>query len=148
MSDPFSCHHRQNSLRKKLSQIGIHFSFSFSTKNHPKLGRETEREKVSTPYPLLFRGSWSHFTVYQDNAEKKISLSVWEYFAGGVISQLKNETKKISWRPSFPDTAKIPALTWSRRGRECSLFLQHTEMQGVFVFCYQQRVVMSLLSMR
>lgn len=23
--------------------------------------------------------------------------------------------KKISWHPSFPDTAKIPALTWSRR---------------------------------
>lgn len=71
ISDPFSCHYWQYSFCKKLSQIGIHFSFSFSPKKCPKLGRETEREKVSTPYLLLLWESWSYFTVYHDNDEKK-----------------------------------------------------------------------------
>lgn len=65
--------------------------------------------------------------------KKDVSLGIfckWSY------KSTKKWNKKISWHPSFPDIAKIPALTWSRRGRECSLFLQHTEMQGVFVFCF------------
>lgn len=44
--------------------------FLFFTKKTPKMGRETEREKVSIPYLSLFWESWSYFTEYQDNTEK------------------------------------------------------------------------------
>lgn len=129
---------------------GISLCFLFFTKKTSETGERDRKREGEHTISLTFPGI-TILLCYQDNAirkkKKKIDVSLGTFCRWSYKSTEK-WNKKISWHPSFPDKAKIPALTWSRRGREHSLFLQRTEMQGVFVFCYQQRVVMSLLSVR
>jgi len=75
-------------------------------------------------------------------------MSVCEYFAGGVINQTKkkNLTKKSLGLPFSHVQPRFLLCLDPEWGRERSLLLRHTEMQRVFVLCYQQRAVMSLLA--